>query len=94
MLYDPIMNLNPFSAHLKDWLVSRQRRWDTPIPIVHCPDCGPVPVPEKDLPVQLDRDDAVVCPNCGRDHGVTRETDTMDTFVDSAWYFLRFLDPK
>ncbi|MEW5766023.1 MAG: leucine--tRNA ligase [bacterium] len=92
---------------LRDWLVSRQRYWGTPIPIIYCPKCGPVPVPEEDLPVKLPDlniyeeaqshlykiDDFVQteCPQCGGP--AKRETDTMDTFVDSSWYFARFVDP-
>jgi leucyl-tRNA synthetase len=92
---------------LRDWGVSRQRYWGTPIPIIHCDDCGVVPVPEKDLPVVLPVDlipDGsgnplnkhaaflnVGCPKCGK--AARRETDTMDTFVDSSWYFMRYCDP-
>ncbi|KQV50431.1 leucine--tRNA ligase [Pelomonas sp. Root1217] len=92
---------------LRDWGVSRQRYWGTPIPIIHCDGCGVVPVPEKDLPVVLPDDlipDGsgnplnkhaaflnVACPSCGKP--AQRETDTMDTFVDSSWYFMRYCDP-
>ena len=93
---------------LRDWGVSRQRYWGTPIPIIHCPEHGAVPVPEKDLPVVLPQDcvpdgsgnplhkhegfhAGVVCPQCGQP--ARRETDTMDTFVDSSWYFMRYCDP-
>jgi len=94
---------------LRDWGISRQRYWGTPIPMVYCENCGVIPVPEADLPVKLPKDVEVsktqqnpllsvddfvntTCPQC--DGKAKRETDTMDTFFDSAWYYARFCDPK
>ena len=94
---------------IRDWGVSRQRYWGTPIPMIHCASCGIVPVPESDLPVRLPDDVqltgeggsplatvrsfvVVTCPRCGG--AARRETDTMDTFFDSSWYFYRYADPK
>lgn len=90
------MNIGGYlvSSKLKDWLISRQRRWGTPIPIIYCDDCGVVPVPECDLPVILTDEiqkNSVTCPKC-YSLNAYRELDTMDTFVDSCWYFLRYLD--
>ncbi len=93
---------------LRDWGVSRQRYWGCPIPVIHCPDCGVVPVPEADLPIALPDDvdfeaagnpldrhptwKHVACPDCGA--AARRETDTFDTFFESSWYFARFCDPR
>jgi len=93
---------------LKDWSISRQRYWGAPIPIIHCPKCGAVPVPDRDLPVELPPTDyfipkgrspladvadfmQVTCPECGGE--AERDPDTMDTYVCSSWYYLRYLDP-
>ncbi len=94
---------------LRDWLVSRQRYWGAPIPVIHCPTCGAVPVPEKELPVRLPYDVEfrpdgksplakhekfmhTTCPQCGGE--ATRDPDTLDTFVCSSWYYLRYADPE
>jgi len=94
---------------LRDWLISRQRYWGTPIPIIHCPVCGEVPVDERDLPVKLPYEVEfkpsgesplasnqefmdVKCPKCNAD--ARRDPDTMDTFVDSSWYYFRYLNPR
>lgn len=93
---------------LRDWLISRQRYWGTPIPIIYCDSCGTVPIPKDDLPVLLPEDVVfdgkqnplttsktftnATCPQCG--NKARRETDTMDTFIDSSWYFFRFTDPS
>jgi len=92
---------------LRDWCISRQRYWGCPIPVIYCDGCGPVPVPDKDLPVTLPKDVVfgqggnplanhptwkhVNCPQCGK--AAVRETDTFDTFVESSWYFLRYCNP-
>lgn len=108
-LEDNNLGKGKINYRLRDWLISRQRYWGTPIPIIHCPKCGEVPVEENNLPVILPYDVDfklggesplarnakfinVKCPKCGTD--AKRDPDTMDTFVDSSWYYLRYLDPN
>lgn len=98
-----------YQLKIRDWLISRQRYWGAPIPIIHCDSCGPVAVPDEDLPVLLPKVDGAsfgkgnplskidsfvntTCPSCGS--AAKRDTDTMDTFIDSSWYFFRYTDPK
>ncbi|WDP88882.1 MAG: leucine--tRNA ligase [Desulfobacter sp.] len=98
------------SYRLRDWGISRQRYWGAPIPVIHCPSCGVVPVPESDLPITLPEDANLLekggsplptldyfaqatCPACGREDA-RRDTDTMDTFVESSWYYLRYCSPR
>ncbi|MBT7259849.1 MAG: leucine--tRNA ligase [Desulfobacula sp.] len=98
------------SYRLRDWGISRQRYWGAPIPVIHCPDCGVVPVPESDLPIRLPEDANILekggsplptldffatatCPECNR-KDAKRDTDTMDTFVESSWYYLRYCSPR
>jgi leucyl-tRNA synthetase len=98
------------SFRLRDWGISRQRYWGAPIPVIHCPDCGVVPVPETDLPITLPEDANLLekggsplpflddfkqtpCPACKREDA-RRDTDTMDTFVESSWYYLRYCSPR
>jgi leucyl-tRNA synthetase len=98
------------SFRLRDWGISRQRYWGAPIPVIHCPDCKVVPVPEEELPITLPEDANLLakggsplpfldyfkqasCPSCGR-QDARRDTDTMDTFVESSWYYLRYCSPR
>jgi len=106
---DKMMGKIAVHWRLRDWLISRQRYWGTPIPVIYCTSCGIVGVPEKDLPVVLPKDVTFTgeggsplakvkefvdtkCPKCGKP--ARRETDTMATFIDSSWYFLRFCSPQ
>jgi len=106
MLEDAGRGHRTVEFRLRDWLISRQRYWGNPIPAIHCPECGVVPVPEEDLPVRLPEDIDLAagetlathegfakctCPKCGGE--ARRETDTMDTFTCSSWYYLRYTDP-
>ncbi len=107
-LEDKSLGSETVNYKLRDWLISRQRYWGCPIPIIYCENCGIVPVPYKDLPVKLPEDvkftgtgnpletsktyAEIKCPECGK--SAKRETDTMDTFVDSSWYFFRYCDPQ
>ena len=107
-LFNAPQGVRKVNFKLRDWGVSRQRYWGCPIPIIHCETCGAVPVPDADLPVKLPEDVSfdqpgnpldrhptwkhVACPSCGAP--ARRETDTMDTFVDSSWYYARFTDPN
>jgi leucyl-tRNA synthetase len=106
-LEDKGVGRSTLNFRLRDWGISRQRYWGTPIPIIHCPHCGAVPVPEKDLPVVLPKEVKfgegnpletneewinVKCPKCGGKG--KREVETMDTFVNSSWYFMRYCDPN
>ncbi|MCD6318620.1 leucine--tRNA ligase [Candidatus Aerophobetes bacterium] len=108
-MFEQKMATHKVNYKLRDWCISRQRYWGTPIPIVYCSRCGVVPVPEENLPVKLPFDVQItgkggsplkkidsfvkcLCPKCGRE--AVRETDTMDTFVDSSWYFLRYASQR
>jgi leucyl-tRNA synthetase len=107
-LVDKRIGTKKINYRLRDWLISRQRYWGTPIPVIHCPECGEIPVEERDLPVELPYNVEfkpggesplttnkefinVKCPKCGKD--AERDPDTMDTFVDSSWYYFRYLNP-
>ncbi|ODV83284.1 hypothetical protein CANARDRAFT_9689 [[Candida] arabinofermentans NRRL YB-2248] len=109
MLTESGMGSHKTNYKIRDWLISRQRYWGAPIPIIHCNHCGPVAVPDEDLPVKLPKVDKLLgkggsplsqipefvntsCPSCGDPHA-KRDTDTMDTFMDSSWYMFRYIDP-